>query len=355
MDVKFIDTSDWQILRWLSSGGTREKRILQDTNDLKWYFKCSERKPASPTQPEKHYKFEFWSEVIAYQLGKFLGLDILRYDVGYSEGDIGCISPEMDAAEDEQLVEVGRYMTTYHPAFAPDDNQARKEYTFQLLEETIQHFGLQKYWPNFLATLVFDAIIGNTDRHQENWAFIGNAYSDLGTALANMDAQQKKSTKEMLASIGSAYTDSKTESFNRLFEEFRLRIISLKRMAPIYDSGSSLARELTDERVRVLLQDEEQLVRYMERGNAEVHWSGKKKSHFTILEKILATAHADMLRDAASFLHKWDDEYVEQLVGLIDECIPEEHAEFKIPSDRKKMMVKLLTLRHRRVRDIIYG
>lgn len=70
MDVKFIDTSEWQILRWLSSGGTREKRILQDANDSKWYFKCSERKPASLTHPEKHYKYEFWSEVIAYQLGK---------------------------------------------------------------------------------------------------------------------------------------------------------------------------------------------------------------------------------------------------------------------------------------------
>lgn len=34
MDVKFIDTTDWQEMTWVSSGGTREKRILQDENDL---------------------------------------------------------------------------------------------------------------------------------------------------------------------------------------------------------------------------------------------------------------------------------------------------------------------------------
>src|SRR5690606_1189048 len=130
-DVKFIYTSDWQILRGLSSGGTREKRVLQDDSGAKWYFKCSERKPGREGQPEKYYTYEFWSEIIAYQLGHSLGLDILRYDVGFSAGDIGCISREMDAAADEQLVEVGRYMTTYNPAFDPDNTKARKQYTFQ--------------------------------------------------------------------------------------------------------------------------------------------------------------------------------------------------------------------------------
>ena len=41
------------------------------------------------------------------------------------------------------------HMTTYNPAFDPDNTKARKEYTFQLLEEAIIHFELQKYWPTF--------------------------------------------------------------------------------------------------------------------------------------------------------------------------------------------------------------
>ena len=347
-DVKFLDTSDWQILRGLSSGGTREKRVLQDDNGAKWYFKCSERKPGLPGQPEKYYKYEFWSEVIAYQLGKNLDLDVLRYDVGYSEGDVGCISPEMDAAADEQLVEVGRYMTIYNPTFAPDDTQARKEYTFQLLENTIKHFELEEYWPSFLKTLVFDALIGNTDRHQENWAFISSAYTSTERNHVELNSSQEKALKDLLASLDD-------DSFSRRLEEYKLRITLLKRVAPIYDSGSSLARELNEEKVKRLFEDEEQLQRYINRGGAEVHWNRQKKSHFELLQNILAGEHANLLKESGSFLYKWNQVDVEHLITHIDGCIPPEHAEFKIPLERKNLIVKLLTLRHRRVVDIIYG
>jgi hypothetical protein len=37
-------------------------------------------------------------------------------------------------------------------------------------------------------------------------------------------------------------------------------------MAPIYDNGSSLGRELNEERVKQLLQDERQLRKYVEKG-----------------------------------------------------------------------------------------
>ncbi|MGJ1321962.1 hypothetical protein ACR780_04685 [Sphingobacterium faecium] len=71
MDVKFIDTTGWQETYWLNSGGTREKHILQDENDDLWYFKRSERKPGKGNNPEKYYKDEFWSEIIAYQIGNY--------------------------------------------------------------------------------------------------------------------------------------------------------------------------------------------------------------------------------------------------------------------------------------------
>jgi hypothetical protein len=79
--VKFIDASSWQEMSWYSSGGTRAKKILLDDFGLEHYFKCSEKKPARENKPAKHYKYEFWNEIIAYQLGSRLGLNMLRYDV----------------------------------------------------------------------------------------------------------------------------------------------------------------------------------------------------------------------------------------------------------------------------------
>ena len=72
--VTFIDASGWSELTWFNSGGTRAKRILQDDTGNIWYFKCSEKKAAKDGKPEKYYKYEFWSEIIAYQLGSQLGL-----------------------------------------------------------------------------------------------------------------------------------------------------------------------------------------------------------------------------------------------------------------------------------------
>lgn len=68
IDIKFIDSSNWQELTWYNSGGTRAKKILQDPNGDEYYFKRSEKKLAKNGKPEKHYKYEFWNEVIAYQL-----------------------------------------------------------------------------------------------------------------------------------------------------------------------------------------------------------------------------------------------------------------------------------------------
>ena len=76
IEIKFIDATNWQELFWYNSGGTRAKSVLQDPLGNEHYFKCSEKKAAKDGKPAKHYKYEFWSEIIAYQLGKQLGLDI---------------------------------------------------------------------------------------------------------------------------------------------------------------------------------------------------------------------------------------------------------------------------------------
>ena len=75
---------------------------MQDFDGNEYYFKCSEKKPAKDAQLEKYYKYEFWNEIIAYQLGKSLGLDMLRYDVAIFNGEIGCISPKMIITDEEQ-------------------------------------------------------------------------------------------------------------------------------------------------------------------------------------------------------------------------------------------------------------
>lgn len=63
----FQDVSDWNEMLYYQTGGTRNKRIVQNPNtDDLYYFKTSLKKE------KMDYKHEFWSEIIASKIGQHL-------------------------------------------------------------------------------------------------------------------------------------------------------------------------------------------------------------------------------------------------------------------------------------------
>ncbi|MBL1410410.1 HipA domain-containing protein [Sphingobacterium faecale] len=341
MDVKFIDASSWQETFWFQSGGTREKHILQDENDDLWFFKRSERKAGKNNQ-EKYYKDEFWSEIIAYQIGTLLKLNVLRYDVATSKGEIGCISRSMIKRDNEQLVEVGRYMVTFNPQFIPEKNETRNEYTYQLLENTLQHFALGKYKRDFIQTLIFDALIGNSDRHQENWAFISDSFN----------SEEDVDIEPMLARIQKEGDFKYNEAL--INREFELRKLNIREMAPIYDSGSSLGRELTEDKINKMLKDNQMMEAYIRRGTSELHGGDKRKiQHFDLIRQFKQSVDKDEFERTTVFLNNWDLQKVDEIINNIDNVLPEKHSFYKLSASRKELILKLLTLRYKTITTII--
>lgn len=355
-DVIFYDASGWTELSWYNSGGTRAKRVLLSPDGAEWYFKCSEKKLAKDEKPEKYYKYEFWSEVIASQLGLLLGLDVLRYDVAVHNGEIGCISPLMIKRDEEQLLEVGRYMTALNEDFLPENRKTRNEYSFELLERTLGSFNLTEYWPQFFATIIFDAIIGNTDRHQENWAFIGKA-SAMGKALHEMEVRLKgedvKKRGWLYRNTIQRLFDSDKNELNTKGQQIKLFYTNIIKMAPIYDSGSSLGRELNDERVSLLLANEPMLLQYVNKGQVEIHWQKKKITHLELIHNLLSSSYLEEMRNAAGFLNRWEDDQVDKIINNIDRALPANWHSYRIPESRKNLMLKLLTLRSQKMKELI--
>lgn len=58
------------------------------------------------------------------------------------------------------------------------------------------------------------------------------------------------------------------------------------KFAPIYDNGSSLARECTEDKVRALLQNRSELDAFILRGKAEIRWQADKLRHFDLVEQL---------------------------------------------------------------------
>lgn len=355
--VKFIDATDWMPLLWYNSGGTRAKRVLQDLEGNEWFFKCSERKAAKDGKPEKYYKYEFWSEVIAFQLGQHLGLDILEYQPALHNGEVGCISPLMIKPWEEELLEIGRYMTAINENFLPENVKSRMEYTFELLTDTLETFDLTSYLPNILETLIFDAVIGNTDRHQENWAFIGKT-SFFGEGIREIEKEvKKKGFKKMNWLLRKTYNrlfDPEKNELSPLGQQVTLYLKKIVKMAPIYDSGSSLARELNEDRINRFLVDNQELTKYIEKGTTELHWEKTKISHFTFLQNLLDSSYLEQVKLAGKFLDNYKDTWVEEMISSVDEGVPENYKDIRIPQNRKILMKKLVNLRVIRVKELIY-
>lgn len=56
--------------------------------------------------------------------------------------------------------------------------QIKKDYTFQFISKALSEFSLENYIKNIIEIIVFDSIIGNSDRHQENWGILSTYVQD---------------------------------------------------------------------------------------------------------------------------------------------------------------------------------
>lgn len=130
----FYDISRWQEQKHISTGGTRNKAVfLNPHDDAGYFFKTSLKKE------DKDYKYEFWSEIIASEIGHLLGFDVLKYDIAYNGLELGCISKSMIPSKNESLIEGYRVLTGFDSSYTSEN---KKGYTFQFIRNALKHHGL---------------------------------------------------------------------------------------------------------------------------------------------------------------------------------------------------------------------
>lgn len=313
--VKYYDISQWEEHQYYGTGGTRDKVVVENPEDrYLYYFKTSLRKKVID------YKYEFWSEIIASEIGESLGLDILHYDVAWKDDRLGCLSKSMIIPLKEELQEGYKWLTGFDTTYDINDKDA---YTFQIIERLLtSRFKDEEFIRNIIEIIVFDSIIGNEDRHQENWSIIvTNKLVDKTTLF-----RKKKSVVETL------YT-----------------------FAPIYDSGSSMGRELNDDKVAQMLKDQVQLEAYIRRGQSEIHWEGErgKQKHLDLISKIANYGYKEMVVEIIGKIRSnYKEETIVDVINTVDECLPEEHSSLKIPSSRKNFWIKLVSLRFNKLFEL---
>ena len=345
------DITQWSEQSWWNTGGTRDKKIYLNPDDNEiYYFKQSFKKG------QRDYQYEFWSEIIASEVGKLLKLHILEYHIAIRGNIIGCISKSMIKSESEELVEGGKYLHAFDNTFNPLDTKLRKNYDFDLILESLLSFGKENYIDEIIHVIVFDALIGNSDRHQENWAIINihSGMSDrariLERALSSNEIDSlptifKRIIKTLIGSQGKAQAE---------LQKVRLMLPKITRFSPIYDSGCSFGRELSDEKIAILLKDKKELELYINKGKAEIHWQKEKVSHFVLIENLLKTEFKpQVLKALKNISENFDETAIKDIVDNIDNSLLKAGKnEHLLPLTRKELIVKSLTLRASKLKEI---
>lgn len=359
MPELYIIDESWQEQSWFSTGGTRAKKYLAGPDGKFYYFKRSHYKKAA--SGEKDYKYEFWSEIIAYELGQLLGFNVLRYDIAIDNTVVGCISETMINSDKEELIEGVKYLQAFDNSFNPERNELRCKYTFELIDSAFDKYKLGKFKDQLLEMLVFDAIIGNGDRHQENWAVISE-YTPLSFTVNEINngfPLLRKHDNWLTRTLIKFFSElNKDKQFKKSIEDKlnieKLQNISKRKFAPIYDSGSSLGRELSDERVKDLLIDNIKLDKYISKGLSEIHWIEKKLSHFDFLTKLISSSYHEVITNIiVRTIEKLNKDKLQKIILEIDDKLPNSYLSYKIPNDRKELIIRIILLRIEKLEQLI--
>lgn len=342
----FYNITSWQEKPWFQTGGTRSKVIIENPETGEdYYFKTSLKK-------EKiDYKYEFWSEIVASEVGTLLGFDMLPYDIAYNRGEIGCLSKSMITEGKNKLTEGLSYLTGFDTTYNPEDKKSKKQYTFQFIHDTLKFFQLDHFVGNIIEIIVLDSIIGNGDRHQENWGIITD-YDEVIKFLLDYASKDKKGQfGKTLFKLLAVTSKAKREVAEKLVKELNLKMPG--QFSHIYDSGSCLGRELADDKVKQMLADNTMIEAYIRKGVSEIHWEGEKLNHTILIEK-LQLIYPNIVKDIVVRVKEtYSQDKIKNCVLNIDNKLPHEFAQFELPLYRKNFMVNLISLRVQKLLELI--
>lgn len=173
-----IDVAGWKAdeewARYPEGARAKSAYFPPDDVQLPDYIKGSRRYLFK--RSAKPYPEQFWGEIAAYHIGCLLRVDVPpAYPAVNSETDQCAALIEWFYEDDRaQFVMGGHWMQMLIPSF---DQKRGTQHNFQSIRALFRAFHMKGItnatWPkDWALMLLFDALCGNTDRHQNNWGVI---------------------------------------------------------------------------------------------------------------------------------------------------------------------------------------
>ena len=241
----------------IGTSGSREKRIALDKKAKQIaYFKY-----------EKYNCSESCSEKLSYEIAKVLGYPCAHIEFAEDEkGRVGILN----------YIFVDNKKSHHNDAsfYINKNSSLRNEfYTISNIKECLDEIDLNLF-SNFLKIMVFDALIGETDRHEENWGIIST-----------------NNNKYVLS--------------------------------PLYDNGCNLLRYFKDESfAEKYYNDDKEFNKYIRKSKSLIYKENSKHKYnlIELIEELYRRYPQDITKEINN-LDKLSDEKIEKIVNKMPDLL----------------------------------
>ena len=345
---QLIDVASWSHDEYsVYPEGARDKSLIYCSANPQFEF-LKEEHPYLFKHSNKHYPEQFWVEIIAYRLGILVGVPVPPAYVAYDSDNnnaaaliewflmpssarvrpLGPIERVINSVAglaaritpDKVIKNLSKRFSLVVERYVPGgdimqriirnyDRKKGKQHNFEhiytfckvLNEKSLLSDDWLQIWAKILT---FDALIGNTDRHQDNWGLIWTFSGDKGLTA---------------------------------------------RIAPAFDNGTSMGHEILPEKFH-LFNEEKYIQKYIYRGTHHMRMN---------LRDDMPTNHGKFIYDLSLKYPEITDAVMKTLKFDIDSArdIIYGLTKFEVPvplsAQRAEFMVKLLSARQKYIISLL--
>lgn len=299
-----IDVADWLRDEEFAQypEGARDKELIYCPKPAPYSFLTAEHRYLFKLS-SKRYPEQFWAEIIAYRLGLQMDVDVPPTFVAYDskKNQSGALIEWFLSSKEDRNIPGGDYCQQYIPSF---DRKKGKQHNFETVRQIFEDLSkeyLHEDWKRYWAKVfLFDALIGNTDRHQDNWGIISSS-----------------NPKE------------------------------IARITPVFDNGTSMGHEISSDQFDHYYENDN-LLKYISKGWHHMKWSldGPQLGHLEMLVKLIKQypETREVMLDC-----------LKKVNGNTFKTVLDNLAAFDVPvkltTERAAFMLKLLQFRHQYLLD----
>jgi hypothetical protein len=312
-----VIVDNWPSQEEVYQEGARDKSLLVCPADCdieglipKHFYLFKESNPRYPVQ--------FWAEVVAFYVGNAMGIEVpIAYPatLGGRSGALIEWFVGLPDAPEERYFPGGDFLQWLNPSY---DREKGFEHNFedilrlgQLIDDSKKSVLDDRWEEYWLRSHLFDALIGNSDRHHENWGLLSRVSSDLS--------------------------------------------IRYWRFAPHFDNGTALGHEIFEQKFDVFYQQKanDKAQRYIDRGKPHMNWESdqlwtKRLSHHEFLRRFFERFPSCM--ETARELLMYDEE---ELVAHVMSLTLVDNIEVPLSVARAEFMLFLLSQRRQALLALI--